>query len=68
MNEIIDKDACYHFKSYHDDLNLDPYGDNVGFAVGSNQAIYLLEDSPYTPPLNEDNFLPTKDHKYLKYD
>ena len=49
MDEEISKDDCYRFTSEHDNLSLDPYGDNVGFAVGSNQEIYALEDAPYVP-------------------
>lgn len=33
------------FKSEFDDLNLNPYGDKVGFAVGSNQSIRKEEDA-----------------------
>jgi hypothetical protein len=53
--EEINMDACYRFQSPHDDLDLDPYGDNVPFAVGSNQAIRKLEDAPFIPP--EENTL-----------
>ena len=44
--EEIDKSECFIFKSYYGDCDLDPHGDHVPFPVGSNQAIFELENSP----------------------
>jgi hypothetical protein len=30
-------------------LDMDAYGDNVPFAVGSNQSIFKLDDAPFVP-------------------
>ena len=51
--EKINKSACYHFSSPKDDLELNPYGNDVPFTVGSNQTIYKLEDTPYVPEKTE---------------
>jgi hypothetical protein len=53
--EEIDKSGCFHFSSEHQDLELDPYGDKVPFAVGSNQAIFKIEDAPYIPERTVEN-------------
>ena len=38
--------SAKRFKSMHEGLDKDPYGDKVGFAVGSNQSIINEEDAP----------------------
>ena len=42
----ICKDDCFKFKSEVDDCDIDPYGDNVPFTIGSNQTIVKIEDCP----------------------
>ena len=51
--EEISKEDCYIFQSEKHGLSEDPHNnDDVPFAVGSNQTIYDIEDSPFIPPNN----------------
>lgn len=45
VGETIRKDACRVFESDIPDIDTNPY-ELAPFAVGSNQAIYHIEDSP----------------------
>jgi len=38
--------SARRFSSIHDDLDVDPYGGNVGFSIGSNEQIIKEEDAP----------------------
>lgn len=45
IGETIRKDACRVFESDIPDINMNPY-ELAPFVVGSNQAIFHIEDSP----------------------
>ena len=55
-DEII-QDDCFRFKSNYDDCDIDPYGDNVPFAIGSNQSVVKLEDCPLSIHIDELEYL-----------
>jgi hypothetical protein len=48
VNEAIAKEACRIFESDIEDIETDPYT-KAPFALGSNQAVFHIEDAPYVP-------------------